>query len=129
VISGEVPVLIDASLIIAPYVRTGKLKALAVTGPRRDPLLPQIPTLIESGLAVSGEAWLGLIAPARVPATIVQQMNEAVNAVLQESAFQTQLLDRGWHLAGGSVEDFEQFIRSEHTRWANVIRTSGLRVQ
>ena len=128
-ISGEVPVLIDASLIIAPYVRTGKLKALAVTGPRRDPLLPQIPTLIESGLAVSGEAWLGLIAPARVPATIVHQMNEAVNAVLQESAFQKELLDRGWHLGGGSVEDFERFIRSEHARWGNVIRTSGLRVQ
>jgi len=84
VLGGDVPVIFDAPVSVAQHVKAGRLKALAVTGSERHPLLPDTPTLAEQGLErVRGQTWIGLVAPARTPAEIVKQLNREVVRALR----------------------------------------------
>jgi tripartite-type tricarboxylate transporter receptor subunit TctC len=130
VLAGEVPILFEAPFIIAPYVRAGRLKALAIIGPRREPLLANTPTLEEIGLpGVVGEAWLGLVVPAHTPTNVVHTISEAVRHALNEADLRLRFSELGWQIVASSADDFAATLERDHDVWSRVIRTTGLHLQ
>jgi tripartite-type tricarboxylate transporter receptor subunit TctC len=129
VLSGEVPVLFDAPPIIAAHVKTGRLKALAVTGEARDPSLPDTPTLTEAGVeGVKGDAWIGLVAPAGTSPAIIKKLNGEVAGVLASEEVARAYRGAGWRIRSGSPEAFGDQIRDDRALWGAVIRESGIRL-
>jgi tripartite-type tricarboxylate transporter receptor subunit TctC len=129
VVSGDVPIVFEAPQLVASFVQAGKLKALAVIGRERDRLLPDTPTLAESGLNIRDEAWIGLVVPASVSPPIIKIINSAVSRALSDTELKQRFETLGWHIEGGSPEDFASAIREDNVTWERVIRTSGLRLQ
>jgi tripartite-type tricarboxylate transporter receptor subunit TctC len=129
VVSGEIPLLFDAPTILSSQVQAGKLKALAVTGRQREPVLPDTPTAGESGFKVLGEAWIGLVAPSGTPAAIVQRLNRELAIVLATSEMNSLMARLGFRTLASTPEAFAGLIRDEHVKWAAVIRDAGLKVE
>jgi tripartite-type tricarboxylate transporter receptor subunit TctC len=129
VVSGEIPLLFDAPTIISAQVRAGKLKALVVTGRQREAVLPETPTASESGFDVQGEAWIGLVAPAGTPASIVQRVNREIVRVLSSSDMTAQLAKLSFRPIASTPEAFRALIRDEHAKWSVVIRDAGLKLE
>jgi tripartite-type tricarboxylate transporter receptor subunit TctC len=129
VISGEIPLLFDAPTAIAPLVQAGRLRALAVTGQRREPLLPDTLTARESGFDILGEAWIGVVAPRRTPAEIVQRLNHELAAIMGNVEMATAMARLSFRPMTSSAEDFGVLIRQEHAKWGVVIRDAGLQLE
>jgi tripartite-type tricarboxylate transporter receptor subunit TctC len=107
-------------------IRAGKLRALAVTSAERLYALPDVPTVAESGYkGFVAEDWKALVAPAGTPATVVQALNDAVNAALNKNEVRAKLSLDGGKPLGGSSQDLAKFMQQEHARWAQAVRTSG----
>ncbi len=129
VMRGDVQLFVDAPLIVAEQVKARSLKALAVTGHVRERELPGVPTVAEAGFpAILGEAWIGLVAPARTPPDIVEQLNRKITGVLQNPDLRTQLETLSFVTVTGSPAQFRALIRDEHARWGAVIREAGLKL-
>jgi tripartite-type tricarboxylate transporter receptor subunit TctC len=112
-----------------PLVKAGRLRPLAVTGPRRLAGLPDVPTMSEAGLKdFSSTFFLGLMGPAGLPGDIVVRLNREVNAALQRAEVQNWLSAQGMEPAGGSPEQFAARIRNDLDAMAKVIRDAGLRM-
>jgi tripartite-type tricarboxylate transporter receptor subunit TctC len=110
-----------------PHVKAGKLRALAVTTPRRFALLPQIPTMIEAGIPdFDVMSWFGLTAPARVPRTVVDLVNAEVNRILLQPDIRELLRVQGMETVGGSPEQLGNHIRAQVEKWAPVVKAAGL---
>ena len=112
-----------------PQVQGGKLRALAVTSPKRLPQLPDVPTLeevLKSKLAVQ-ESWSGLWAPAGVPPDVLTRLNAAVNKVLAMPEVKQKLVAVGAEVAGGTPEQFAALIKSEGSTWKGVIERTGIK--
>lgn len=110
-----------------PHIQSGKMKALGVTSGTRSPLLPQIPTIAESGLPnyeVIG--WFGLFAPKGVPADIVNRLNQEAAAYLNSPKTKELLLAQGAVPIGDTPQEFAKFVNSEYQRWAKVIKEAGI---
>ena len=96
------------------YVKAGRLKALGVTSSKRVPLMPDLPTIAESGLpGYASSAWYGVVAPARVSPDIIQKVNRELNALLKSTEFREGMTVRGAIPMGGSSAEFAAFIRQE----------------
>ncbi|WP_207537671.1 Bug family tripartite tricarboxylate transporter substrate binding protein [Sabulicella rubraurantiaca] len=112
-------------------IRDGTLRALAVTGPRRNPALPDIPTVAEaanlSGFAAT--VWFGLQVPRATPAPVVERLNEAAQAMLAEPAVRARLAELGVEPMGGSPADFSRFVQDEAAAWRPVITGAGISVE
>jgi tripartite-type tricarboxylate transporter receptor subunit TctC len=129
VLSGDVPVLFEAPPIIAEHVKSGSLKALALTGRRRDPLLPDTPTLEESNIrGIYVEPWIGLVAPAATPTSVVDRLNTEVVRALHHPNIKQFYESAGWRVVGESPEAFASVIREDHVVWGRVIREAGLKL-
>jgi tripartite-type tricarboxylate transporter receptor subunit TctC len=116
-------------LVVAAQVKAGKLKALAVTGRGREPALPEVPTVAESGYpAILAEPWIGLVAPAHTPAGIVDCLNRGITDVLQDPDLRRRLEALGFVTVTGSPVEFRTLIRDEHARWGAVIKEAGLKL-
>ena len=126
-IAGEVQVSFTSGVII-PHARAGRLKTIAVTGAKRTPLAPEIPTIHEAGVTgYEVVGWYGMAAPARTPKAIIERLNNAINRALPELRERYTAL--GMDLAGGSASDFDALLRSERDKWAKVVKLSGARVE
>jgi len=100
-----------------------------VTSLKRAPVLPDIPTISESGLpGFEASSWFGVLAPAGTPAPIVARINAEVNKWLQSTDARERLLSQGAEAAGGSPEQFANHIRAESEKWAKVVKASGAKV-
>ena len=111
----------------APYVKSGKLRALAVTGAKRWPLLPEVPTLGEAGVpGFEKYNWFGMLAPAGTPADIIAQLNRELAAIMRDPAMQKWLESQGAEAVTGSPEEFAAFIRRDLAKWAKVVRDTGI---
>ena len=129
VLSGQVPLFIDAPTIISPQVKAGKLKALVVTGPQREPALPGVPTVAESGLAgVRGEAWIGIVAPAGTPAAIVQRLNRELRAAIEAPQMQELMARFSFRPLYATPQEFRKLIADEHATWSSIIRDANLKL-
>jgi tripartite-type tricarboxylate transporter receptor subunit TctC len=129
VMAGEIPLIIEAPTSVAPLVAAGKLKAIVVTGREREPLLPHTPTVAETGPAVPGEAWLGLVAPTGTPASVVERVNREIGLVMQGGDMPAVMERMSFRILAGSPDAFGRMIREGHATWGETIRQSGIRLQ
>jgi len=111
------------------FIKSGKLRALAVTSAKRFPALPDLPTMQEAGVpGFEATAWFGIVAPKATPGPIVERLNAEVNKALAMPDVREKLLQQGAEAAPGSPEDFGRFIHNEVAKWAKVVKASGARV-
>jgi tripartite-type tricarboxylate transporter receptor subunit TctC len=129
VMGGQVQIMFDNLPSSLALIKSGKLRAVAVTSLQRAPALPDVPTIAESGLpGFEASSWFGILAPAGTPAPIVAKINAEVNKWLQSPEAKEQLLAQGAAAAGGSPEQFVAHIRAETDKWAKVVKASGAKV-
>ena len=127
-ISGQTQFMMTTLNTALPYVKDGRLRALAVTSRKRSPALPQVPTVSEAaGGTFVSSAWQGIVAPAHTPRAIVEKLNRIANASLKDPVIQQKLLEQGVNPLGGSSEQYAQYIQSELGRWQAVVKQSGAR--
>ena len=129
VLRGDVQVMFGWSVVLAP-VRDGKLRALASTGATRSKSLPDLPTIAELGFpGFEAVGWYGLLAPAGTPRSAVVRLNESAAKALQQREVREKLEAAGYHLIGGSPEEFAAYIKSESTKWSGVVAKAGIKVE
>jgi len=129
-IGGRVMLTMDSLVQSLPHIKSGRLKALAVLGPKRTALLPDVPTIAES--ALPGYAltnWFGLLAPAATPKQVLVQLNADVLKILKQEDLQKKIADLGADVVGNSAEEFGAAMRAESAQWADVIKAAGIRVE
>lgn len=127
-LAGRVTMTFGPTAVVLPLVRERKLRALAVTSPRRAPAAPELPTIAESGYpGFEATSWNGLLAPAKTPAMIIRRLHrEAVNALALPDV-RTKLSDLGLEGIGNSPDEFAAAIRSDILKWAKLIKESGMK--
>ncbi len=127
-LGGQVAVMFDLLPSSLPHIQSGKLRALAVTSAQRSALLPNLPTMAESGLAgYQVNSWFGLLAPARTPPAVVAKLNSEVGKVLQSSGMREQMSEQGAEPQFSSPEEFGRVINTDLANWARVVNALGLR--
>ena len=128
--AGRVQLMFESLNSIAPHARSGAVRGLAVSGARRSPGFPDLPTVAEAGV-VDYEAgtWSGVIAPAGLPRPIVDKLNAAINRAINSKRFKDQFALIGDEPAGGTPEEFAEVIRKDSAKWAEVIRRSGAKIE
>lgn len=110
------------------HIKSGKLRALANTGATRSPLLPEVPTVAESGLKDYAVAtWFGLLGPAGMPSDLVARIQRDVAGALATPDMRNRLVDLGVDIVGNSPEEFAAYLRTEITRYAKVIKDAGIK--
>jgi tripartite-type tricarboxylate transporter receptor subunit TctC len=128
-LGGQVDLLFVPSSAAAPQVKGGKLRALAVTGRTRSPLLPEVPTLVESGLSgVVIESWTGLAGPANLPAAVTERLNKAANEILAMPDVKERLAVGGMATMPGSVKNAATFINDEVAKWSQVTKAGNIKM-
>ncbi|MDB5805921.1 MAG: tripartite tricarboxylate transporter substrate binding protein [Betaproteobacteria bacterium] len=128
-LAGQVNSMFSSMVAIIPQIKAGKLRALAVTGKKRSPLLPETPTVAESGLpGYEAGSWYGLLAPAGTPRERVMKINAESNKALANPAVRNTLANEGSDIIGGSPEDFANHIRTEIARMGKVIRDGHIKM-
>jgi tripartite-type tricarboxylate transporter receptor subunit TctC len=127
-LAGQVDLLFAPAQTVLPYVKAGKLKALAVTGAKRAETLPGVPTVAESGLpGYQAVGWFGLLAPAATPRSIVTQLSADVNSVLAQAEMRAKMMALGADPGGNTPEEFARFIREDQAKWAKLMGEAGIR--
>ena len=127
-IAGHIPLMFISNISALPHVKSGKLKALAVTGAQRTALAPDIPTIAESGLAgYEVYGWYGFAAPARTPRAVIERLHAEVAKIAQQPKMKARLASQGLELVGNSPAEFDAFIRAEITKWSTVLKAAGLK--
>jgi tripartite-type tricarboxylate transporter receptor subunit TctC len=126
-LSGEVDLGMLGISTMLPHVKSGKIRALGVTGAKRSSLVPDVPTIGEAGLpGYEFEAWYALFAPAKTPRAIVAKLNADVNRVLQQPDTRQRLANIGMEPMGGSEEAFAKYFQAEIEKWAKVIKAAKI---
>lgn len=126
VVGGQVPVSFNVVGEVMPYVRSGKLRSLAVTSAARSPFLPDVPTLVEQGYKdIAVEEWLGWFLPARTPKATVDALNRQVREALSAPDYIAQLATYGLQPVHQSPEDFAKRVRADYDRWGPIVRATG----
>ena len=125
-LGGQVPAMMAGVTEAFPYVKAGKLRALAVTTARRTTLLPDVPTLMESGYADSGTGgWNGIHVPAGTPAQIVTHLNKEINAVLNMPEVREILTSAGFEVRRTTQAEFANFVSEQIANWKAAVKLSG----
>ena len=127
-ISGEVHMMIANIASLLPHVKAGRLRALAVTGAHRAGIVPELPTVAESGLpGYEYDAWYGLWAPAGTPSAVVKKVNEEMNRALALQALRERFAEVGIEPGGGTPEKFSAYLAAEIKKWNRVARSAGIK--
>ncbi len=128
-IAGHVQLMWESLNSISPYARSGKVRALAVSGARRSPAFPELPTIAEAGVpGYEASTWSGVIGPAGMPRPVVEKLNAAVNEAIRSPLFVERFALIGDEPAGGTPEEFADTIRRDAARWGEVVRRSGAKI-
>jgi len=129
-LGGQVQVMVAPTQSVSGHIKSGKLRALGVTGPKRTPSLPDVPTISEAGVTgYEAVGWFGLVAPAGTAREIVTMLNREVNRILQLPDVKARLLELGAESAAMTPEQFLDFIRSDNAKWEKLIRERGIVVE
>jgi tripartite-type tricarboxylate transporter receptor subunit TctC len=129
-LGGNIPLVYTAIAGAHGHVKSGKLKAIAVSSAQRSPALPEVPTFVESGVAdFVVNSWVGVLAPARTPAAIVARLNAELNAVLADPAAREKLATLGIEPAPGTPEQFADEMRRDLARYAPVVKAAGIKLE
>ena len=128
-LSGQIQLSITDLAAALPHIKAGKLKAYAVTSPKRLSNLPDVPTLSESGLTgYDSTGWFGLVAPTGTPPQIIQRLHAEFTAALNDEAIKSQMRQNGMEPVATSIEGFDAYIKSETQKWARVIRQANIKL-
>ena len=128
-IAGQVSMMFDLVLTAAPHIKSGAARGLAVTGSQRSPVLPELPTVAESGLpGYEVSAWFGIFAPAGLPQPVAQRLNAEFVKVMREPDLKQRLASLGADPLTSSPEQFSAYLRSEIDKWAKVVKASGMKL-
>jgi len=128
-IAGHVHLMFESLNSISPHARSGKVRALAVSGARRSPGFPDLPTVAEAGVpGYEAGTWSGVIAPAGLPRPVIDKLNAAINRAIQSQLFKERFALIGDEPAGGTPEEFAELIRKDSAKWAEVIKRSGAKI-
>lgn len=128
-LSGEISMEISGTAGSMQHIKSGRFRAIAVTGAKRTPVLPDVPTMIESGIPVEGTAWYSVVAPAGTPTLIVNQLRDAVIYAVESPRVSQLLLQQGAVPETSTPEELRDLISSEIVKWAEVIKLSGIKPQ
>jgi tripartite-type tricarboxylate transporter receptor subunit TctC len=129
-LAGRITAMFNVAATLAPHVAAGKLRAIAVAQPRRASVMPDVPTMQEAGMpGFDAGIWIGLLAPARTPADIVEKLSMSANEALRSDATQAALRPQGIDPLGGSPAEFSDFIRADIDKWVSILAAAGLRKQ
>jgi tripartite-type tricarboxylate transporter receptor subunit TctC len=130
VLSGQMNMTFEGATGIMPYLRSGKLRALAVTSPRRVPELPDVPTMSEAGYpGMPPDAWQAIVAPSGLAPSIVVKLNAVVNDGLGNSQVKNRITGLGGVVQPMSPQDFAAFIAEQTRRWGEIIRVTGVKLE
>ncbi|HSQ04989.1 MAG TPA: tripartite tricarboxylate transporter substrate binding protein [Burkholderiales bacterium] len=128
-VGGHVQFMFDAIAGHLAGVQSGRVKAMAVTGPSRVAAFPDTPTMAEVGLPrVTGSVWYGLLAPAGTPTEIISKLNAEANRILAMQEVKDRMAVAGMYPAGGTPEEFGKFIRDELAKWGPIVKAAGVKV-
>ena len=128
VIAGHVEVMFSLISTQTPHVRSGRLRALAVSSAKRSGALPDVPTIAESGYpGFEASGWLGLVFPAKTPRVIVDRVHKEAVAVINSKEVQTQLADLGLDAESSEPGAFLARIKADHAMWEKLVRVAGIK--
>jgi tripartite-type tricarboxylate transporter receptor subunit TctC len=128
-IAGRVQLMFESLNSIAPHAKSGTVRALAVSGARRSPGFPDLPTIAEAGVAgYEAPTWSGVIAPTGVPRPIIDRLNAGINKAIASQTFRDRFAEIGDEPAGGTPEEFAELIQKDSKKWGEVVRRSGARL-
>ena len=129
-IAGHVRLAFDTVPVALPHVKSGKLKALALAGAKRSSLVPDVPTVAESGLAgYEASSWGGVMAPAGTPKDVIARLNTEVNRVLAMADVRDRLTAQGIEPVGTTPEQFASFLEAEIAKWKRVVKEAGIKLE
>jgi len=129
VMAGHVQMMFATAASVIGLIKSNKVRALAVTTPKRTALLPELPTVDELGIkGFDATTWHGLVAPAGTPKEIVDTLNFATLAALKDPDTQKALIDLGVDIIGNSPKEFEAYIKTEIPKWVAVVKQSGAQI-
>lgn len=127
-IGGQTQIMFPSLFTAIPYVKSGKLKPIGVAGQKRSPLLPDVPTLKEQGVAdVDVSQWYAIFAPAKTPKNVIDVLNKALNAVLTDKGIEKRLEDHGADVETSTPEQLRTFVQQEQVKWKRVVDAAKLR--
>ncbi len=128
-IGGQVNMMFDNIPSSISHIRSGKLRALATTGAKRSPMLPELPTIAESGVpGYESTAWFGIAAPVGTPKEIIARLNAEGQKALRSPEFVKRMTDLGYEIVGGTPEQMASMIQDEYKRWGPIVKASGATV-
>jgi tripartite-type tricarboxylate transporter receptor subunit TctC len=128
-LAGRISMSIDAPAAYLEYIRSGQVRALGVTSLKRMAILPDVPTIAESGVpGFDVSNWLGVLAPARTPAPIIDKLNQAIAAAMRDTDMRKQLADAGIESMSSTPAQLAAFTKTEIDKWARVVKASGAHV-
>ncbi len=127
-VAGRLALMFGTSPTTLPHVRSGRLRAIAVTGRARSAVMPELPTVAESGLpGYESGSWYGVLAPARTPRNVIVQLSSEIAAALKVTDVRERLKAQGVDPVGNSAEEFAAYIRQEILKWAKVLQAAGVK--
>ena len=126
--SGQVAMLFDNVMTAKPHADSGRLRAIGISSAKRSEIVPQIPTVSESGLpGFESSNWFGIFGPANTPRAVVDRVNLEVNRIVQDPAVRERFHKLGFEARGGSPQDLESIMRSEAQKWSKVIHDANVK--
>jgi tripartite-type tricarboxylate transporter receptor subunit TctC len=129
-VGGQVQMMVDGPPPFIPYVRSGKLKALAAASEKRNPLLPEVPTFAEAGIAdMEAGLWYGIVAPKGTSKSVVAKLNSEINRALDQSDLRERFAAMSVETVGGQPEAFARYMSAELKRWGEVVRAANIKVE
>ena len=130
IIGGQVPMLTSSMSALMPYVKSGKMRGIAVTSMKRSTVAPEFPTIAESGLpGFEVITWFGILAPAATPKEVVNRLNSEIVAAVALPNVREQLTKMGFEIVANTPEQYAVFLREENVKWGKVVKDLGLRAE
>ena len=130
VMNGQVTMMFDFMITSLPHVKEGKLRALAVTGAKRSPQVPDLPTVSEAGVpGYEASTWFAVMAPAGTPQPMIAKLNRELNAALKQPDIEARLTELGAEPLGGTPDDAAKLLKNEIGKWADVIKSAHIQIE
>ena len=128
-IGGQVQAMFDNVPNVIQHVKSGRLRALAITSPKRSPALPDLPTVDEAGVpGYQVSVWFGVVAPAATPKDVVARLNAEINRILALPDVKERFVQSGIDIVGGTPEQFDKHIREQVATWGKVVKDANIKV-